>query len=245
MSITNQRVGRSPDEMRPVTIETGVAPYAEGSALIAFGSTRVWCTASIEERVPPWLVGKRSGWVTAEYSMLPRATHTRTNRDRATNSGRSQEISRLIGRSLRAGINLTALGERAITIDCDVLQADGGTRTAAITGGFVALALACNSLVATKQLKASPITSRIVAVSAGIIAREPRLDLDYREDSSAEVDCNIVMNARAELVEIQASAEGRPYSREQLTQLLDLAVPGIKILVELQQQAIEGVMRDA
>jgi ribonuclease PH len=244
MSITNQRTGREAEEMRPVTIETGVAPYAEGSALISFGSTRVWCTASIEERVPPWLVGKRSGWVTAEYAMLPRATHTRTNRDRATNSGRSQEISRLIGRSLRAGINLKALGERAITIDCDVLQADGGTRTAAITGGFVALALACNHLVTTKQLKASPITSRIAAVSAGIITREPRLDLDYREDSSAEVDCNVVMNARGELVEIQASAEGRPYTREQLDLMLDLATPGIKMLGELQQRAIEG-NRDA
>lgn len=240
MSVTNQRVDREIHEMRHVTIETGVAPYAEGSALIAFGSTRVWCTASVEDRVPPWLVGKRRGWVTAEYAMLPRATHTRTNRERATNSGRSQEISRLIGRSLRAGINLTALGERAITIDCDVLQADGGTRTAAITGGFVALALACNKLVATKQLKASPITSRIAAVSAGIITREPCLDLDYREDSSAEVDCNIVMNARGELIEIQASAEGRPYTREQLDLMIDLATPGIKMLVELQQQAIDG-----
>lgn len=243
MSVTRQRTGREAHEMRSVTIETGVAPNAEGSALIAIGSTRVWCTASIEERVPPWLIGKRSGWVTAEYSMLPRATNTRTIRDRATNSGRSQEISRLIGRSLRAGINLSALGERAITIDCDVLQADGGTRTAAITGGFVALAIACNSLVATKQLKASPITSRIAAVSAGIIAREPRLDLDYREDSSAEVDCNVVMNARGELVEIQASAEGRPYTRAQLDMMLDLATPGINVLVELQQQVIEAASR--
>jgi ribonuclease PH len=220
--------------MRSVTIEIGVASHAEGSALISFGETRVWCTASIEERVPHWLVGKRSGWVTAEYAMLPRATLTRTNRDRGANSGRSQEISRLIGRSLRAGINLKALGERAITIDCDVLQADGGTRTAAITGGFVALALACETLVATRQLKASPITSRIAAVSAGIVAREARLDLDYREDSQAEVDCNIVMNARGELIEIQASAEGRPYSRTQLDQMLELASAGIARLIELQ-----------
>ncbi len=241
--MTNPRTGREAHEMRPVTIETGVAPYAEGSALIAFGSTRVWCTASIDERLPGWLVGKRSGWVTAEYSMLPRATHTRTNRDRATNSGRSQEISRLIGRSLRAGINLKALGERAITIDCDVLQADGGTRTAAITGGFIALAMACNHLVATKQLKASPITSPIAAVSAGIIGREPRLDLDYREDSSAEVDCNIVMNARGELIEIQASAEVRPYTREQLDQMIDLVTPGVKMLVEMQQQALDQLAR--
>lgn len=243
MSITNPRVGREAHEMRAVTIETGVAPYAEGSALIAFGATRVWCTASIDERLPGWLVGKRSGWVTAEYSMLPRSTHTRTNRDRATNSGRSQEISRLIGRSLRAGINLKALGERAITIDCDVLQADGGTRTAAITGGFVALALACNHLVATKQLKASPITSRIAAVSAGIINREPRLDLDYREDSTAEVDCNVVMNARGELIEIQASAEGRPYTREQLDLMIDLVTPGVKELVEMQGRAIDQSSR--
>jgi ribonuclease PH len=238
MTAKSSRSGRVAAEMRNVSIETGVSQYAEGSALVAFGDTRVWCTASVEDRVPPWLFGKRSGWVTAEYAMLPRATHTRTNRDRATNSGRSQEISRLIGRSLRAGINLKALGERAITIDCDVLQADGGTRTAAITGGFVALALACDALVTSHQLKASPITSGIAAVSAGIIANEARVDLDYREDSQAEVDCNIVMNARGELVEIQASAEGRPYSREQLVQILDLAEVAVRRLITLQKAEI-------
>jgi ribonuclease PH len=231
-------VGRTADELRPVTIEVGGAPYAEGSALISFGGTRVWCTASIDERVPPWLVGKGSGWVTAEYSMLPRATHTRTNRERATNSGRSQEISRLIGRSLRAGVSLRQLGERQIVIDCDVLQADGGTRTAAITGGFVALSLACASLVTTKRLKASPIVSPVAAISAGIIGGQARLDLDYAEDSQAHVDCNIVMNGRRELIEIQGSAEGRTFTRAQLDEMLDLAQVGIAKLLELQRAAL-------
>ena len=239
MSGTKARVGRAADVMRPVSIETGVAPYAEGSALVAFGSTRVWCTATIDERVPSWLLGKNRGWVTAEYAMLPRATTTRTSRDRATNSGRSQEISRLIGRSLRAGVNLSQLGERMITVDCDVLQADGGTRTAAITGGFVALALACNGLVARKALRASPVLSRVAAVSAGIVAGEARLDLDYREDSAAEVDCAIVMNARGQLIEVQSSAEARPYTRDQLGAMLDLADAGIKQLLEAQRAALE------
>jgi ribonuclease PH len=221
-----------------VTIDVGVAPYAEGSALIAFGGTRVWCTASIDERVPPWLFGKGSGWVTAEYSMLPRATHTRTQRERATNSGRSQEISRLIGRSLRAGVSLRQLGERQIVVDCDVLQADGGTRTAAITGGFVALSLACESLVKTKQLKASPIVAPVAAVSAGIIGGQARLDLDYAEDSKAHVDCNIVMNGRRELIEVQGSAEGRTFTRGQLDDMLELAQAGIARLIELQREAL-------
>ena len=234
-----QRSGRSSDELRVVTIQTGVAPYAEGSALIAFGDTRVWCTASVDERVPPWLEGKKSGWVTAEYSMLPRATHTRTGRDRATNSGRSQEISRLIGRSLRAGINLRGLGPRQVVVDCDVLQADGGTRTAAITGGFVALAAACDALVATKRLKASPVGSHVAAVSVGVIGGEVRLDLDYSEDSQANVDCNVVMNARGELIEVQGSAEGgRTYTREQLTAMLDVAGAGVERLIQLQREAL-------
>lgn len=237
MSMT-LRVGRGVDELRPVSIEVGNAPYAEGSALISFGGTRVWCTASIDERVPPWLVGKGSGWVTAEYSMLPRATHTRTNRERAMSSGRSQEISRLIGRSLRAGITLKQLGERQIVVDCDVLQADGGTRTAAITGGFVALSLACNSLVATKRLKASPIVSPVAAISAGIVGGQARLDLDYAEDSKAHVDCNIVMNGRRELIEIQGSAEGRTFTRPQLDEMLELAQVGIAQLIELQRAAL-------
>lgn len=237
MSLT-QRMGRGSEELRAISIEVGSAPYAEGSALISFGSTRVWCTASIDERVPPWLVGKGSGWVTAEYSMLPRATHTRSSRERATNSGRSQEISRLIGRSLRAGVSLRQLGERQIIVDCDVLQADGGTRTAAITGGFVALSIACQSLVATKRLKASPIVSPVAAISAGIIGGQARLDLDYAEDSQAHVDCNIVMNGRRELIEIQGSAEGRTFTRPQLDEMLELAQAGITTLIELQRQAL-------
>ncbi len=226
--------------MRPVKIEVGVAPYAEGSALVSFGDTRVWCTASVDDRVPPWLERAQRGWVTAEYAMLPRATLTRTSRDRATNSGRSQEISRLIGRSLRAGIDLRALGQRQILVDCDVLQADGGTRTAAITGGFVALALACQSLVATKVLKSSPILTRVAAVSTGLVSGEARLDLDYREDAAADVDFNVVMNARGELVEVQGSAEGKPFTPLQMNAMVDLATVGIQQLLELQAAAIEG-----
>ncbi|CAN5568969.1 ribonuclease PH [soil metagenome] len=240
MSLTTKRTGRGLDELRPVTIETGVAPYAEGSALVSFGDTRVWCTASVDERVPPWLERSQRGWVTAEYSMLPRATLTRTSRDRATNSGRSQEISRLIGRSLRAGIDLRGLGQRQIIVDCDVLQADGGTRTAAITGGFVALALACNSLVQTSVLKSSPVSSRIAAVSVGMVSGEARLDLEYREDAAADVDFNVVMNARGELIEVQGSAEGKPFTRAQLDAMVDLAHTGITRLFELQMAAIDG-----
>jgi len=232
------RVGRDAGELRAISIETGVASFAEGSALIAFGDTRVWCTATVDERVPSWLDGRNRGWVTAEYSMLPRATNARTTRERATNSGRSQEISRLIGRSLRAGVDLRGLGQRQIIVDCDVLQADGGTRTAAVTGGFVALAIACNGLVRQKKLKASPIVSPVAAVSAGIIGSEARLDLDYREDSTAAVDCNVVMNGRGELIEIQSSAEGSAYSRAQLDQMIDLAAAGIVRLIELQRAAI-------
>lgn len=236
--ITTARSGRAFDAMRPVSIETGMSSYAEGSALISFGNTQVWCTASVEERVPSWLEGRNRGWVTAEYSMLPRATHTRTQRERATNSGRSQEISRLIGRSLRAAVNLKALGQRQIIVDCDVLAADGGTRTAAITGGFVALALACEGLVQSTLLKSNPIVTQVAAVSAGIIGSDARLDLDYREDSSAEVDCNIVMNSRAELIEIQSSAEGMAFSRAQLDQMVDLASLGIRELVDAQRRAL-------
>ena len=230
MSVTTQRTGRANNELRNVTIETGVAPYAEGSALIAFGDTRVWCTATVDERVPPWLENAKRGWVTAEYSMLPRATLSRTSRDRATNSGRSQEISRLIGRSLRAGINLRGLGQRQVIVDCDVLQADGGTRTAAITGAHVALALACRSLVATKVLKSSPISTMVAAVSVGMVSGGPRLDLEYREDAAADVDFNVVMNSREELIEVQGSAEGQPFTRPQMDEMVDLAHSGIKRL---------------
>ena len=239
MSLTTKRAGRETNEMRPVTIETGVAPYAEGSVLIAFGNTRVWCTASVDERVPPWLENTKRGWVTAEYSMLPRATHTRTNRERASGSGRSQEISRLIGRSLRAGIDLRGLGPRQIVIDCDVLQADGGTRTAAITGAYVALEMACKHLVATSVMKASPVIARVAAVSAGMVSGSARLDLDYREDAAADVDCNVVMDSRGKLIEIQASAEGQPFSRAELDTMLELAQSGIDRLFELQIAALE------
>jgi ribonuclease PH len=238
--MASNRSGRANGEIRPVTIETGVAPNAEGSALISFGQTRVWCTASVDDRVPSWLEGRNRGWVTAEYSMLPRSTHTRTNRDRATNSGRSQEISRLVGRSLRAGINLRGLGQRQIIVDCDVLQADGGTRTAAITGGFVALAIACDGLVRQKMLKASPIISYVAAVSAGVVDSEARLDLDYREDSSADVDCNVIMNEHGNLIEVQSSAEGSAFSRSQMDEMLDLAANGIAQLMALQRSVISS-----
>ncbi len=239
MSIHRARFQRERDEMRPVVIETGVAPYAEGSALIAYGDTRVWCTATVEDRVPGWLSGRGKGWVTAEYSMLPRSTHTRIDRQRASGSGRSQEISRLIGRSLRAGIDLKRLGERTVTVDCDVLQADGGTRTAAITGGFVALEVALEILSRTKVLSRSPVTTRIAAVSAGIVAGEARLDLDYHEDSSAAVDCNLVMDGRGRIIELQSTAEGAGVTREQMDQLLDLASSGITELLRLQKVAVE------
>ena len=240
MSITTKRTGRKNDETRLVTIETGVAPYAEGSALIAFGDTRVWCTASVDERVPPWLENTNRGWVTAEYSMLPRATLTRTRRDRATNSGRSQEISRLIGRSLRAGIDLRGLGQRQIIVDCDVLQADGGTRTAAITGAYVALAQACTQLVATRVLKASPIQTSVAAVSVGMVSGEPRLDLDYGEDAAADVDFNVVMNSRDQLIEVQGSAEGQPFTRQEMDAMVDLAHQGITRLIEMQKEALSA-----
>lgn len=239
MTIVHARFQRELDELRDVTIETGVAPYAEGSALISCGSTRVWCTATVEDRVPPWLESTGRGWVTAEYSMLPRSTQSRIGRERASNSGRSREISRLIGRSLRSGIDLKRLGSRTITVDCDVLQADGGTRTAAITGGFVALELALNMLARTRVIPRSPVTTRIAAVSAGIVGGEARLDLDYHEDSSADVDCNIVMNSRGEYVEIQATSEGAALTEEQLSTLLGLCRGGIDNLMEAQRAAVE------
>jgi ribonuclease PH len=226
--------------MREVTIETGVAPYAEGSALVAFGHTRVWCTATVEHRVPPWLSGKGQGWVTAEYAMLPRSTHSRIDRQRASSSGRSQEISRLIGRSLRAGIDLKRLGERTITVDCDVLQADGGTRTAAITGGFVALELACGLLSRTRVIPRSPITGRIAAISAGMIAGEARLDLDYHEDSSADVDCNVVMDGTGKIIELQSTAEKGGLARGDLDKLIEMAAQGIQELMRLQRLAVEA-----
>jgi len=232
--------GRANDELRPVTIQPGFAPYAEGSALITMGNTHVLCTATIEERVPPFLVGTGQGWVTAEYGMLPRSSPQRIPRERALTGGRTQEIQRLIGRSLRAVTKLDLLGERTILIDCDVLRADGGTRTAAITGGYVALRLALERLVRTGQLKAVPLTGYVAAVSVGVVWDEVRLDLEYEEDSQAEVDCNVVMTDRGDLVEVQGTAEGKPFPRARLDAMLDLAERGIHQLIEYQKAALSS-----
>ncbi len=232
--------GRAPDQLRPVRLTRRFAKHAEGSVLIEFGDTHVLCTASVEESVPPFLRGKGQGWVTAEYGMLPRSTHTRTAREAAKGkqSGRTQEIQRLIGRSLRAVIDLKALGERTITLDCDVLQADGGTRTASITGGFVALAEACEKLVQRRAIPASPIHGQVAAISVGICKGVPVLDLDYAEDSNAETDMNVVMNNGGAFVEIQGTAEGHAFRRHELDALLNLAATGIGELFALQAQTL-------
>jgi ribonuclease PH len=231
--------GRAPDELRPVSFVRSYTAHAEGSVLVGFGGTRVLCTASVEDGVPPFLRGKGQGWVTAEYGMLPRATHTRSAREaaRGKQSGRTQEIQRLIGRALRAVVDLKALGERTVTLDCDVLQADGGTRTAAITGGFVALADAIDTLLKRRALSASPIHGQVAAVSVGIYRGIPVLDLDYAEDSNAETDMNVVMNSGGAFVEVQGTAEGHAFRRHELDQLLDLASQGIARLHEAQQSA--------
>lgn len=230
--------GRAADALRPVTIEPGFARHAEGSALIRFGDTHVLCTASVEERTPPWLRGSGKGWVTAEYGMLPRSTHSRMGREaaRGKQSGRTQEIQRLIGRSLRAAVDLTALGERYIVVDCDVLQADGGTRTASITGGYVALCQA----IATLGLKRDPVFGQVAAISVGIYNGTPVLDLDYDEDSVAETDMNVVMNEAGGFIEVQGTAEGHAYRREELDAMLDLAGAGIRQLHQIQAQALAG-----
>jgi len=230
--------GRSPTDLRQVEIATNYLDYAEGSALISFGKTRVLCAASIEKSVPPWMMGKGTGWVTGEYAMLPRSTLTRTQRETKGISGRSQEIQRLIGRSLRAAVDLAALGERMIMVDCDVIQADGGTRTAAITGGYVALVLALQQLIRQGDVKPAVMTASVAAVSVGIINGQAMLDLCYAEDSHAEVDCNVVMNAAGEYIEVQGTAEGKPIARERLNELLDLAHIGIKQLTMLQREAL-------
>ena len=232
--------GRAPDEMRAVTFTHRFAKHAEGAVLIEVGDTLVLCTASIEDSVPPFLRGKDQGWVTAEYGMLPRSTHTRSAREaaRGKQSGRTQEIQRLIGRSLRAVIDLKALGPRTITIDCDVLQADGGTRTASITGGYVALAKACGKLVAQCTIAASPLHGQVAAVSVGIFGGAPVLDLDYREDSQAETDMNVVMRSGGGFVELQGTAEGHPFRRHELDAMLALAAGGIERLFSLQTQAL-------
>ena len=225
--------------MRPIKFTRSFTRYAEGSVLVEFGHTRVLCTATIEEGVPGFLRGKGLGWVTAEYGMLPRATHTRGAREAAKGkqSGRTQEIQRLIGRSLRAALNLSALGERTVTLDCDVLQADGGTRTASITGAYVALADACTKLVAQKGI-AYPIHGQIAAISVGIVGGQPVLDLDYVEDSSAETDMNVVMNSGGGFIEVQGTAEGHAMKRDELDALLELATQGTARLFELQRAAL-------
>ncbi|HLY54261.1 MAG TPA: ribonuclease PH [Stellaceae bacterium] len=235
--------GRAADQLRPVSLLPGFAKYAEGSCLVKFGETHVLCTASLAEKVPPFLRGGGSGWVTAEYGMLPRSTHTRTDREaaRGKQSGRTQEIQRLIGRSLRAVTDLKAMGERQITIDCDVLQADGGTRTAAITGSYVALHLALRKLVDARAIATLPLRDSVAAVSCGIAAGKPVLDLDYAEDSSADADANFVLTAAGKIVEIQATAEAEPFAEAQFAELLALARKGIGELTRLQRQAVTGL----
>lgn len=234
--------GRTPDQLRPITIERGYTRHAEGSVLISFGDTRVLCTASVEDRVPGWLRGKGEGWVTAEYGMLPRATSSRTQREaaRGGQGGRTMEIQRLIGRSLRACVDRRTLGERVITLDCDVLQADGGTRTAAITGAYVALCDAVSVLMKRENLKRNPIIGAIAAVSVGIYQGVPVLDLDYAEDSSCDTDMNVVMNDGGGFIEIQGTAEGHAFRRDELDQLLALADAGTRQLVEAQRAALAG-----
>ncbi|HEX6636227.1 MAG TPA: ribonuclease PH [Steroidobacteraceae bacterium] len=234
--------GRAADELREVRFTRNYTRHAEGSVLVEFGSTRVLCTASVEETVPGFLRGKNQGWVTAEYGMLPRATHTRSAREAAKGkqSGRTQEIQRLIGRSMRAVINLAALGERTITLDCDVLQADGGTRTAAITGSYVALADACDKLLAKRAISTSPLHGQVAAVSVGICNGVPVLDLDYAEDSCAETDMNVVMNNGGGFIEVQGTAEGHAFRRHELDALLDLAASGIAKLFALQLEVRAG-----
>ena len=232
--------GRTLNEMRAVTIETGVMKYAEGSCLIKIGETHVLCSATVEDKPPPFLKGTGLGWVTAEYGMLPRATNSRTRREASVGkqSGRTQEIQRLIGRSLRAGVDRSALGERQIVVDCDVIQADGGTRCAAITGGWVALRLAVSQLLKSGALVSDPILDHVAALSCGIYAGQEVLDLDYLEDSAAGTDGNFVMTGRGKLIEVQMSAEGASFSRQEMVSLLDLAEAGTADLVRAQARAI-------
>ena len=232
--------GRTAAQLRPIMLETGAAKYAEGSCLARFGDTHVLCAATVEERVPPWMRGSGTGWVTAEYGMLPRSTHTRTDREaaRGRQSGRTQEIQRLIGRSLRSVTDLSRLGERQVRLDCDVLQADGGTRTAAITGACVALWLACQELVARELIPEIPVTDLVAAVSCGLYEGAAVLDLDYAEDSSAQADANFVLTAGGGIVEIQGTAEQEPFSHDQFIELLDLARAGIDQLVAAQRRAL-------
>lgn len=232
--------GRSLNQLRPVSIETGITKHAEGSCLIRMGDTHVLCTATIEDKAPPFLKNTGLGWVTAEYGMLPRATNSRTRREAAAGkqSGRTQEIQRLIGRALRAGVDRSALGERQIVVDCDVIQADGGTRCAAITGGWVALRLAVNKLLKAGTVVSDPIIDHVAAVSCGIYAGQPVLDLDYAEDSSAGTDGNFVLTGAQRLIEVQMSAEGATFSRSEMLTLLDLAEAGVADLIAAQKAAV-------
>lgn len=232
---------RSREALRPVTFEAGVSRYAEGSCLVKFGETHVLCTASIDENVPRWMKGKGKGWVTAEYGMLPRATHTRNSREaaRGKQGGRTVEIQRLIGRSLRAVVDLEKLGERQVIVDCDVMQADGGTRTASITGAWVALSQACEGLVKKGLIKENPITDKMAAVSCGIVDGECRLDLEYVEDSAAQADANFVLTENGGVIEVQASAEDTPFTADEMAELMRLAGMGIGQLCALQTQALK------
>ena len=232
---------RAPDELRAVSLERGVVKYAEGSCMVKFGDTHVLVTATLEERLPPWLKGQGRGWVTAEYGMLPRATLERTRREASAGkqNGRTVEIQRLIGRSLRATLDLEALGERQITVDCDVLQADGGTRTAAITGGYVALVDAIEAMKKRGLIKKSPLHGQVAAVSVGIHQGVPVLDLDYAEDAHAECDVNVVMNEAGSFIELQGTAEGHAFRRDELNRLLDLAAGGIQHLLQAQREALQ------
>ena len=233
-----RRDGRTLHALRPVSIDPGAAPYAEGSCLISTGETRVLCTASVLDEVPEWREGTGKGWVTAEYGMLPRATHTRGSRERKGLKGRTQEIQRLIGRSLRSVTDLQALGPRTVILDCDVLQADGGTRTASITGAAVALALAVRALVEAGDLPRNPMRELVAGVSVGLLDGEAVLDLDYSEDSRAQVDMNLVVTEAEQLVEVQGTAEGDPFSRDQLNELLELGLEGIRLLLDRQREAL-------
>lgn len=231
---------RSFDELRKTKITPNISPYAEGSALIEVGGTKVLCMASVEETLPHWLRNQGKGWVTAEYAMLPRATHTRVRRENLRPSGRTMEIQRLIGRSLRAVVNLKKLGERQIYVDCDVIQADGGTRCASITGAYVALSLACRKLVTKGKLSGSPIISEVAAISVGIVEGTPIADLKYEEDSNADVDMNVVCTGTGKFIEIQGTAEQEPFDREQMDQMFALAEKGVNELFEIQRHALNN-----
>src|ERR1700674_344445 len=243
MTETSRSDGRQPDQLRPLKIELGTNVHAEGSCLIEMGRTRVWITASVEDRVPPHRRGSGQGWITAEYSMLPRATHDRGSREATQGriGGRTHEIQRLIGRSLRAAVDMGRIGERTITLDCDVLQADGGTRTASITGAFVALADAIGRMRKAGMLASDPIRQHVAAVSCGIVDEVAVLDLDYAEDFAAETDLNCVMGEDGRLIELQATAEGKPFSRAELEQMLALAEKGIGELIAAQKQALQVI----